>query len=385
MDLASGRVVELRVDRFRRECGSRLVPRRDPDRLLPVRREGRRRSRPTEAGRDLAGRCRRQGLRQLSPTTLAAAYPEWSPDGARILFESIDGEQQDIYTIRPDGTDVRRLTTDGVSASATWTPDGRILFVRPGGAAAGLVDDGRRWHRCRPPRRGRRGRSGGRRLLDRRRSDVAAGRWRGLVPPPWKAATGVAVGPPAPTPVPTPVPELAPGFAWTGSMTTDEGGPLGEIGDPARRWARALRGRLRHGCRAVRPGDRHVHADRRHDRRPRGVGRDAAARWPRPVHRRIQLWAGRPGRHLGIGRAVRPGDRDLQPDRLDGHAARVPDRDTVGGRSRPDRRRRTRPQARARARGSPSPRIDSSSPRPACSRPPRCTTRRPARSAGRGR
>ena len=39
-----------------------------------------------------------------------------------------------------------------------------------------------------------------------------------------------------------------------------------------------------------------------------------------------------------MGQAVRPGDRDLQPDRLDGHATRVPDRDPVGGRSRPHRR-----------------------------------------------
>ena len=113
-----------------------------------------------------------------------------------------------------------------------------------------------------------------------------------------------------------------------------------------------------------------------------GVGRDAAPRRPRAVHRRVQLRAGRPGWHLGIGRAVRPGDRDLQPDRLDGHPARVPDRDTVGGRSRPHRRRVHGPQARARAPGSPSPRIDSWSRRPACSRPPSCTTRRPARSAG---
>jgi dipeptidyl aminopeptidase/acylaminoacyl peptidase len=77
------------------------------------------------------------GLRQLSPTTLPAAYPKWSPDGARIVFESSSGEGHDIYTIRPDGSDVRRMTTDGASTSATWTPDGRILFVRTGGTSPG--------------------------------------------------------------------------------------------------------------------------------------------------------------------------------------------------------------------------------------------------------
>ena len=167
------------------------------------------------------------GLRQLSPMTLAAAYPEWSPDGARILFESIDGEQQDIYTIRPDGTDVRRLTTDGVSVSATWTPDGRILFVRPGGASAG-------WWTMNAD-----GTDAALFIADAEVGPVSnfspfvGPTWQpvggaALVPPPWKAATAVAVGPPAPTPVPTPVPELAPGFAWTGSMSTDDGGPLGE-------------------------------------------------------------------------------------------------------------------------------------------------------------
>ena len=36
---------------------------------------------------------------------------------------------QDVYTVRPDWTDLRRLTTDGNSIGATWTPDGRILFA----------------------------------------------------------------------------------------------------------------------------------------------------------------------------------------------------------------------------------------------------------------
>ena len=32
--------------------------------------------------------------------------------------------------IRPDGTDIRRLTTDGISGWASWTPDGPIPFAR---------------------------------------------------------------------------------------------------------------------------------------------------------------------------------------------------------------------------------------------------------------
>jgi Tol biopolymer transport system component len=173
-----------------------------------------------------------EGLHQLTPTTLAAEGPGWSPDGSRILFESVDGEQQDVYTIRPDGTDVRRLTTDGDSASATWTPDGRILFVRGVAGAGGDAAAG--WW-----------------TMDADGSHAASlvtadtigvpvteigsthPTWQpiggaALVPPPWRPVTGVAVGPPAPTPVPTPTPSLAPGFAWTGTMSTDAGGPLAE-------------------------------------------------------------------------------------------------------------------------------------------------------------
>ena len=78
-----------------------------------------------------------QNLRQISPATLDAEFAEWSPDGSRIVFTSpARRDHRDIYTIRPDGTDLRQLTTDGISYRATWTPDGRILFVRGSGVAA---------------------------------------------------------------------------------------------------------------------------------------------------------------------------------------------------------------------------------------------------------
>ena len=77
----------------------------------------------------------------------------WSPDGSLIAFTSavdtlaapeIDNAQQlnDIYTIRPDGTGLRRLTTDTAEPVGTtepgefgarfpsWTRDGRIVFTR---------------------------------------------------------------------------------------------------------------------------------------------------------------------------------------------------------------------------------------------------------------
>jgi Tol biopolymer transport system component len=58
-------------------------------------------------------------------------FPVWSPRGDRILFSSFRSGDFEIYTIRPDGTDLRQLTHDhGNDAHAIWSPDGRsILFA----------------------------------------------------------------------------------------------------------------------------------------------------------------------------------------------------------------------------------------------------------------
>jgi TolB protein len=75
-------------------------------------------------------------------------HPVWSPDGARILFdttwfvgaaktkepdrvigEKID-EKMDLATVRPDGTDLRRLTTGGGYTYASFSPDGKSIVHR---------------------------------------------------------------------------------------------------------------------------------------------------------------------------------------------------------------------------------------------------------------
>ena len=54
--------------------------------------------------------------------------PDWRPDGERIAFST-----GDIYTIRPDGSDLQRVTEFGSSFRPRWSPDGHtITFGRSG-------------------------------------------------------------------------------------------------------------------------------------------------------------------------------------------------------------------------------------------------------------
>lgn len=57
-------------------------------------------------------------------------FPMWSPAGDRIGFTRAGKNAFDIFTIRPDGTDLKQLTdAPGNDAHCAWSPDGRqIIF-----------------------------------------------------------------------------------------------------------------------------------------------------------------------------------------------------------------------------------------------------------------
>jgi Tol biopolymer transport system component len=64
-------------------------------------------------------------------TTLTSEYdnfPLWSPRGDLIMFSRLVDGAYEIYTIKPDGTSIKRLTTThGNDAHMAWSPDGEYI------------------------------------------------------------------------------------------------------------------------------------------------------------------------------------------------------------------------------------------------------------------
>lgn len=79
--------------------------------------------------------------RQLTTGSGESYEPDWSPDGARIAFVRELDNRPDVWTIRPDGTGLARVTQLGGTAPS-WSPGGdrlayvyreRVYTIRPDG------------------------------------------------------------------------------------------------------------------------------------------------------------------------------------------------------------------------------------------------------------
>jgi len=80
------------------------------------------------------------GLRRLTPWNMHAGDPDWSPKGDLIAFSTrpllnFTSGRSELYTIRPDGSGMRALTSHGAdgprATQPQWTPDGEaILYTR---------------------------------------------------------------------------------------------------------------------------------------------------------------------------------------------------------------------------------------------------------------
>ena len=66
-------------------------------------------------------------------TTELDNFPSWSPNGDLIAFtrrsRSVDNYDYDIFTMRPDGSNVKQLTTaPGNDSHSSWSPDGKYIL-----------------------------------------------------------------------------------------------------------------------------------------------------------------------------------------------------------------------------------------------------------------
>lgn len=81
-------------------------------------------------------------VRRLTFTEGQESYAYWSPDGKRISYTHVEkdapieahgGENYEIYTIRPDGTDITRLTNHpGFDFEGWWSPDSKTMVYSSG-------------------------------------------------------------------------------------------------------------------------------------------------------------------------------------------------------------------------------------------------------------
>jgi Tol biopolymer transport system component len=64
-------------------------------------------------------------------TTEFDNFPAFSPSGDLITFtrRSVKTDDYDIFTMRPDGTDIKQLTTaPGNDSHSSWSPDGKFIL-----------------------------------------------------------------------------------------------------------------------------------------------------------------------------------------------------------------------------------------------------------------
>lgn len=76
----------------------------------------------------------REGVATL-PGTFGGNSLVWSPDGSRLAFWMADNDDRNaqIFVINADGTGLRQITEEGENHWPAWSPDGsRIAFVRDG-------------------------------------------------------------------------------------------------------------------------------------------------------------------------------------------------------------------------------------------------------------
>jgi TolB protein len=84
------------------------------------------------------------GERQLTDLPEASATePAWSPDGTRLSFVAHDGELWHVWVVNADGSGLLRLTPrDRAEGPAVWAPDGSLLAFTASEVTSGVDNTG---------------------------------------------------------------------------------------------------------------------------------------------------------------------------------------------------------------------------------------------------
>lgn len=69
--------------------------------------------------------------KSIKLTNIETSYPNWSPDGRRLVYQSNRTGNSEIYVMNADGTGAVRLTDNSaVDENPSWSPDGRRIAFR---------------------------------------------------------------------------------------------------------------------------------------------------------------------------------------------------------------------------------------------------------------
>ncbi|HEV2815497.1 MAG TPA: hypothetical protein VGW10_19725 [Solirubrobacteraceae bacterium] len=97
------------------------------------------------AGRDLGPLtkpCEVVGTEEEEPILRAARSPDWSPDGARLVFSQSGAEPAGLVTVAADGTDPQPIPRTLGARSPSFAPDGRQVAFTEAGAVWTVALDG---------------------------------------------------------------------------------------------------------------------------------------------------------------------------------------------------------------------------------------------------
>jgi Tol biopolymer transport system component len=82
-------------------------------------------------------------LTHLPDTGFRDLWPDVSPDGTHIVFQSDQGGEDELYTMDADGSDMTQLTEDPAfyDTAPSWSPDGtHLVFARCGDIGCGISE-----------------------------------------------------------------------------------------------------------------------------------------------------------------------------------------------------------------------------------------------------